>query len=506
MHQYHSPDQIASVTDRIHNILVDYYAEPEKKPVIQSISKAEAVKRFNEPNPPKNGIGLEAALNLFTKEVLPVSIKTWHPRFLNQMFGGTSLPGVVGEMLASMMNPTLATWEMAPAATIIERNITQWLSKIMGMPEGSSGILLPGGSISNLLALTVARNTRLGPDVATKGVAGIEQRGAIICSDSAHYSITNAGNMLGIGSDQVIKVSTNDRGEMLIEDLHAKLEECERRNLKPFVIVATMGITVSGGFDPLSEIVPICRERDIHLHVDAAFGGCMAATSKGRDIFSGVEYADSVIWDAHKWMHVPLTCTALMVPDAGLLKHVFESNADYLYHPQEEEVDLTDDLGQYSILCGKRFDGLCLWMLFKTFGEDYFLKMAESRLNLLNELRVIFQEDPELSLSYDPISPLICFQFNSPELAGSDAAYRDKLHRWIREESKRRNSAMYNVTVFKGTVHFRCVLINQLTTADHMRELMAEIRSLGHEFMQRFPMPVSAQAKKMEREYANSQS
>lgn len=479
MQHTHTGEEIEEITGLLTEILKDTYIQPDSSPVLNFKSKGEMVSRFYEATAPMEGMGLKQALELFRDEVLSTSVKTWHPLFLNQMFPGASFPSIVGDMLASMMNPTMATWEMSPAGTVIERTVAMWMANILGMKEGSSGVFLPGGSLSNLLALTIARNTRLATECARVGVGALPVRGAILCSDSCHYSVSNAANILGIGAENVIKVASNDRNEMLFEDFLARLDECDERGLKPFAVVATMGITVTGGFDPLAKLGPICRERNIHLHVDAAFGGGIALTKSGKECLAGIEYADSVIWDAHKWLHVPLATTALLVPDPMVLKAVFSSNADYIYHPQDDDVDLADDLGNYTILCGKRFEALRLWLLFKAFGEEHFRTMGERQMELTRGIAGIIAEHPDLSLSYEPRSPLVCFRYLPAEIANSDVDYLDRLHRKVREACKMEGRNLFNMARLKGRMHFRMVLVNPLTELHHLKEMLGDIERIA---------------------------
>ncbi len=490
----HSPDQIENLFQKISDMLVDYYSNPEKMPVSPGVTKANVEKQVSQMDVPNKGIGLDKTLDLFKEQVLANSVKTWHPLFLNQMSAGASVPAILGDLLSSMLNSTMATWEMTPAATIIERNVSMWMAQILGMSPGSSGIFVPGGSMANLFALTVARHNKLGPEAAMSGLRKSPKQGVIISSDSAHYSIANSANLLGIGQDYVLKIPSNDRGEMEIDELRAALKYCDDNDLHPFCVVATMGLTVTGGYDPLSEIVETCKDRNIHIHVDAAFGGGMALTDSGKSVFKGIENVDTVVWDAHKWFHVPLTCTVLLAPDAGIFKHTFSTGADYLFHPQEEEVGIADDLGHYTLLCGKRFHTLHVWMLFKAFGLDYFRNLAESRLKLTLEVYEALRADPEFTPSYQPISPIICFRY-LPE--GSEAwtgEYTNQLHRWVRETSKKRKLAMYNITKFKGRDHFRMILINPLTTKTHILSLLEGIKELAQEFMNNNPPQLNAPA------------
>ena len=490
MQEFHTIDEIEEVSRKLTDMMIHTYVDPESQPVLRFRTKAETIDDFFEEQPPQAGIGLAPTLDLFRERILPASVKTWHPLFLNQMFPGTPFAGIIGDLMTSMMNPTLATWEMSPVATIIERMVSQWLAGFLGMKPGSAGIFLPGGSVGNLLALAVARNNKLGPEVSIMGMSAAEGRPVILCSE-AHYSISNAANLLGIGAKNVIHVETNHRNEMLIDDLRAKLEECDRKRWNPFAIVATMGLTVTGGFDPLAEIVEVCKDRDIHIHVDAAFGGGIALSKQGSKRLAGIESADTVIWDAHKWLHVPLACTALLAPDPHTFKKAFSSNAHYLYHPQEEEVNLADDLGNYTILCGKRFDALRLWLLFKAYGAAYFHDLADDRMAFTAAVAKLIGDDPELDLSYDPVTPLICFRFLTPQVARTDGVYQDKLHRWVREQFKKQGKALFNVAVLKGRVHFRMILINMLTQTSHIEPLLFDIRKMAAEFLERFPEQAS---------------
>ena len=488
MRDYHSQQSIDEISNVIKDILTGYYVDPESAPASPGADKRALVDAFGDANLPKDGKGLKAVLDLFDSEVVTNSIKTWHPLFMNQMSAGVALPAVLGDLFSSMLNCTMATWEMTPVATIIERNVSRWMASLLGMKPGSSGIFIPGGSLSNLFALTVARDNKFSPKIATDGLQSIEKRGAILCSEACHYSIGNTGNLLGLGKDHIIKVASNERGEMLMDDLHAKLAWCDQQGILPFAVVATMGLTVTGGFDPLEEIAEVCRERDMHLHVDAAFGGGMALTKAGKDIFAGIEHADTVIWDAHKWFHTPLTCTALLAPDARIFKHSFSTGADYLFHPQEEEIDLADDLGHYTFLCGKRFDALPIWFTLETFGTQYFHDLADQAVALTEQIHAAIEAHPDFQPTYRPISPIICFRYLPEGSEKWPTDYTNNLQRWVREEAKRRKLAMFNITKFKGGDHFRMILINPLTTREHVETLLTQLVELGREYVAANPV------------------
>lgn len=478
MDQHHEPAWIEKIANKLKDLLNQYYGSSDEKPVV-SVGDFERLKSILGSNqPPERGEDFDQVLIRFERDILVHSVQTWHPLFLNQMFSGVPLPGVVGDMLASMMNPTLATWEMSPAATIVEQSITRWMAHTLGMTSGSGGILLPGGSLSNLLALTLARNTRLSTAIRPQGLAGAPQ-GAIICSDMSHYSIASAANLLGIGTQHVMRVKTNARGEMDPDDARQQVDQCLNRGWKPFCLIATLGTTVTGGFDPLPQLATLCQQHAMHLHADAAFGGGMAFSPHRDKLFHGIQFADSVTWDAHKAMYVPLTCSALLVPEVRLLEQTFSQSADYLFHDRESTP--VNDLGKRTFLCGKRFDGLKIWMLWKTWGSEGFRRLCEARMQLVQNILDFFEANPEFIPVYDPVSPIVCFRYQ-PEFAMTDSE-SDRMHEWIRETCLRRGTAFFNVVNLHGRSCFRLVLINPLTTMADIEKLCTEIQNLAREFI-----------------------
>ncbi|MFA8341838.1 MAG: aspartate aminotransferase family protein [Rhodothermaceae bacterium] len=484
MDRYHNRADIEKISKKLVDILEEYYVQPEKNPVVPKYDKQNSVNKFSEAEPPQKGEALENVINYFKTEILSESVKTWHPMFLNQMFPGVSFPSIVGDYMASMMNPTLATWEIAPVASIIERNVVKWMAEIIGMPEGSSGVMVPGGSLANLMALTIARN-KISPEIAK---TGITPNNVIICSETAHYSVKNAANLLGIGINNLVTVKTNERNEIDSEDFKLKLKYCEENNLNPFATVLIIGNTVTGGTDKLREIAELCKERKIHIHVDAAFGGGLSLTSDSKDIFDGIELADSICWDTHKWFHTSLTSTALLVPDATVLKDTFNTNADYLFHPDNDGIEEAEDLGKYTLLCGKRFDSLKTWILWKTLGTEGLREIADSRIKLVNDFYNTLDQDPDFTPSYRPKTPIQCFRFTSQKLENASTEYLDRMHRWIREQFKVDQKAFFNVANLNGKIHFRAILVNPLTTIEHLNFIMKEIKVYAEKFIEENPV------------------
>ena len=478
-----SQNSIRKIHHILADILTDYYQGASSEKVLDYHERDQLVGEFYRESPPAEGIGLAETLAEFRNGILAKSVKTWHPLFMNQMFPGASYPAVLGDCLTSLMNTTLATWEVAPVATIIERNVSEWMAGVLGLPEGGSGIFLPGSSLANLVALTVARNQRLGDRLRQTGLYG-RAPAAIVCSQNSHYSIANAANILGIGENHLMRVRTNDCNEMLVDDLVRKVREATAQGIRPFAVVATAGSTVTGCMDPISDIADVCERFDMHLHVDAAFGGAMTFVPEGKKRLHGIERADSVCWDAHKSLHAPLTSTALLFPNADVLKDCFDSGANYLFHPHAGIPPETEDLGRYTPLCGKRFDALKLWILWNAYGTDYFRDFMADRVRLSERFYEMLAKDPDFQPSHKPCTPLQCFRFLPPALSAGNPDEIDRFHRAVREEIIHRGMAFFNIARLNGRDHFRTVLINPLTALDDLRRLLEDIRSIGQKYLQ----------------------
>ncbi len=480
MQEHHSARQIQALTEKFRDLWLEHYVEPQQQPLLTYEEPAQIAERFFREQPPQEGIGIDAALDLFRDQILPASVKTWHPSFFNQMSGGASLPAVLAESLAAMLNGTTSTYEASPAATVVERTVTRWMAGLLGLPSGSGGIFVPGGSLGNLFGLIVARNNRLPGQVQREGLLNQKQKPVILCSDAAHYSVANAANMMGLGANQLVKVATNHRNEMCVADLADRLAACDRENQLPIAIVVTLGSTVTGGFDPLPAIAELCRPRNIHIHVDAAFGGSIALTDAGPKRLQGIELADTVTWDAHKWLHAPLACSVLLAPDVSLLKRTFQArDAEYLFHHPDDPASLTEDLGHYTPLCGKPFNALGLWILFHALGESGIRHHAQTRLDLTRAAYTRLTANPHFETAYEPVSPVLCFRFVPQGTAALDDRVLDTLQQKIREVIRREGRALFNIAKIKGRTYFRFILVNDLTTEPHLEALFTHIEKVG---------------------------
>jgi glutamate/tyrosine decarboxylase-like PLP-dependent enzyme len=473
----HLPElNLDRLQEQLFEILRDFYGASGSASLVQHETRERLHREFHRETPPRQGRGMEAALLDFKDRVLPRSIRTWHPLFLNHTFAGAPVEAVIGDCLASMLNTTLATWETSPAATVIERNVSEWMAGLLGMPAGSAGIFLPGGSMANFCALALARDTRLA-GAKSRGLYDAP-RGAILCSEAAHYSVMNAARLLGIGDRGVVAVRTSGpRLEMDPSGFEAALAHCRGVERRPFALVLTAGLVLTGGVDPLEPLVRLGHAHGLHVHVDAAFGGTLALTNRAR-LLEGIGGADSVTWDAHKWMNMPLPCSVLLVPDARALRKTFENSSSYLFHGSGDS-ERAEDLGRFTPLCGKRFDALKLWLVWNAWGTATLRRLAQSRLDLAGRVHRMLSRAADFRPAYEPVTPTLCFRHIPNWLAGAPAAAADAMHRWVREQLRAQGRAFINIAALNGAEHFRVVLVNPLTTIASLEQLLGQIRRLA---------------------------
>jgi glutamate decarboxylase len=351
------------------------------------------------------------------KETLKYCVKTGHPRFFNQLSTGLDVICLAGEWLTATANTNMFTYEIAPVFTLIEDVVLIKMRECVGWTDGEGdGIFAPGGAISNLYAVAVARHKAM-PDSKSAGLS-TAPRLVMFTSEQSHFSIRRAAAILGIGTDNVIMIRTDSRGKMDVLDLEAKIDQSKANGSRPFLVVATSGTTVLGAFDPLPEIADVCLKNDLWFHVDAAWGGGALLSKKHRSLLDGIERADSITWNPHKLMGALLQCSAILVKHKGLMEACNSSNATYLFQ-QDKHYDLTYDTGDKAIQCGRHNDVFKLWLMWRSKGDSGFSKHVEHLMDMSRyfQRRMAEREGFEIVLK-NPEFLNICFWYVPTSLRG----------------------------------------------------------------------------------------
>ena len=322
-------------------------------------------------------------------------------RFFNQLFGGREPFAVLGDALASALNNSMYTYKVAGPQVLVESELIERMGRLLGY-EGHEGTFTPGGSISNLCAMLMARDQAV-PEIRETGANGRVLR--VYSSKDSHYSVAKAAAVLGIGRKNVVKVAVDDRGRMRSDELERLIDADLAAGYLPLMVNATAGTTVLGAFDPLGELAEICERRGLWLHIDGAFGGSMVLDERYAEVFAAAGRADSFTWDAHKLMGVPLSCSVILVRERGLLAESFDEAAGYLFQTEEDRWNP----GTRSIQCGRRNDALKLWTNWLHHGTSGYRARTARLRNLALLAAGCVEADPEMTLVKKPESLTVCF-------------------------------------------------------------------------------------------------
>jgi aromatic-L-amino-acid decarboxylase len=452
--------------------IVDFRAGLESRRVTPTITPGE----FSEKLPaalPDGPTPVDRLLAEFDA-LIPDAMVHWsHPLFLGYFGWTTTGPGILGEMLTSVLNVNAMTWRTSPAATELETRVLEWIRRLMHLPDGYLGVVYDTASVSTMHALAVARE-RAAPLARTLGLAGRDEVATlrVYCSDQAHSSIEKGLITLGLGQANLVRVPSDDRYRMDIEALREAIASDRNEAMHPMAVIATAGTTSTASVDPLRRIAELCRQEGIWLHVDAAYGGALALLDEEREVLSGLELADSIVVNPHKWLFVPLDFSVLFTRHPAELQSVFSVTPEYLRgDASRAAIDYMD----FGLQLGRRFRALKAWMVFRAFGADGLRARIREHCRLARTFASWVQDDPAFELVAPVTMGVVCFRA-LPEEPRDDA---DELNARIHEALIEGGGMYLTRTRLAPGIVLRIGLGNVLTTEEHLRsawELIREAR------------------------------
>ncbi|KAI8476544.1 MAG: pyridoxal phosphate-dependent transferase [Monoraphidium minutum] len=433
-------------------------------------------------------VGVDA-LTAALRQVLHYSMRTSHPLFYNQLYARVEPAALAAEWAAAATNTNVHTFEVAPVYTLLESEVIGRMAAAVGFPEDArDGLFVPGGSASNLYALHLARH-RAFPDVRRRGLAACPQLVGFTSAQS-HYSYTKAAALTGLGTDNMVGVECGEGGAMLPAALEAAVLRAVAQGQKPFFVGLTAGTTVTGAFDPIQEVAEICRRHGIWLHVDGCWGASLLLSRKHRHHLAGIEGADSVAWNAHKMMGLPLSCAAFMTRHKGLLEAANKSGASYLFQPDKLHGGM--DLGDKSLQCGRKSDALKIWVQWKAVGDAGWEARVDHCMALAEHFEGALQA-PKWGGAFKLVMPRsctnVCFWWVPPALRPYDQdtasqAQRDALGAVapkIKAAMQAKGDAMIGFQPLGDRPNFfRIVFVNACSTSPAMLDaLLARMDAFG---------------------------
>ncbi|MCB9907705.1 MAG: cysteine synthase [Planctomycetes bacterium] len=391
--------QLAQVMDLFTTLLDERRSQERLEPIAPAVPPEVLLDELSL-ELPVQGLSLDGVAARL-RAVIEATPSTAPGRFYNQLFGGRETFAVLGDVLASALNNSMYTFKVAGPQVLLENELIERMGKLMGYQD-HEGTFTPGGSLSNLCAMVVARDHAF-PEFREQGMNGSKLR--VYMSTHAHYSVPKAAAILGIGRANIVRIPVDKRGRMLAPALARAIDEDVEAGYLPLMVNATAGTTVLGAFDPIEQLADICESRNLWLHLDGAFGATLVFDERFQAEFAGSERVDSITWDAHKLMGVPLSCSVLLLRERGRLQASFDEVAGYLFQTEDDHWNP----GTRSIQCGRRNDALKLWTNWLHHGTAGYRARTERMRDLALLAADCVREAPELTLVKEPESLTVCF-------------------------------------------------------------------------------------------------
>jgi aromatic-L-amino-acid decarboxylase len=443
-------------------IIADHVAGLASRRVTPEASPAELEKLFDEPLPEK-GIALEEILARFRNDIAPNAMGVPSPRYFGQ-FNPTPLPiGVWADALASMLNQNAGAWRNGPTSAMIEARVIRWLCDLLNYGPQSFGTLASGGSEANLIALKCARDS-VANGIKDHGVRKASGDLVIYASEQCHYSIDKSADILGLGRAGLRKIPTDDRFHIIPAALREAIAKDREAGRVPCCIVGVAGTTSTGVIDPLEDLAEIARENRCWYHVDAAYGGPLAFSPKYKGMLRGIERADSITFDPHKWMFVPFACGATLVRNGGsVLREAFDMTPEYL-NEDRGGADVEFDFFRYGQMGTRRFNSLKLWMAIKFMGREGYARTVEHQIELTKYLAQRIDALENFVTVGEVETAVCCFRVNGFET--------DRLQQRLQQIIERSGEAWLTTTVLHGRRAMRVNVNSFLTEKHHIDELV----------------------------------
>ncbi len=400
-----------------------------------------------------------------------------HPHYIGHQVPAPVPVAGLCDAMGSVTNQPMAVFEMGPWATAVERALVSALGEQLGFAKDSfAGFITHGGSLANYTALLTARNVALS-DAWEQGVRTDDRAPMILTQADAHYSIARAAGMLGLGTQNVVKVALDDRRRMDPSALRRELERARAAGRKVIAVAASCCTTPIGAFDPLPAIADLCEEFGVWLHVDAAHGGAACFSPKWRHLLDGIERADSVIWDAHKMLFVPALCAFVFYRNRNHRFEAFRQDAPYLFDPEDPGA-AEYDVGLQTVECTKRAAGFGLWGVWSLFGAHLFRTLLEGTFELAQQFHALLMQQSDFEPLHDPQCNIVVFRYRPVEWVELSEEEVGLQQLALRRRLIASGAFYITATRLNGHGALRVTIINPLTTLHDLRKLLDALRGL----------------------------
>lgn len=449
---------------------LDHVQGARDRPVWQPVP--EEVKAALSSEAPLAPQGIEQVCDDFLEQVLPYATGNTHPRFWGWVHGTGTAGGVISELLAASMNCNLGGRDHG--AVYVEQQVINWCKQLFGFPESASGLLVSGTSMATVIAFAAARFKVLDYPVRSAGLQNGVDRLVGYTSVEGHSCIARAFDLLGLGSDALRKIPVNDRFQMDTSALAAAIERDREAGLTPFLVVGAAATVNTAAVDPLADIAELCSKHDLWFHIDGAFGAVAALSDKHRELYRGMDLADSLAFDFHKWMHVPYDAGCVLIRDAAAHKGAFNSRPEYLAEASRGLAGGDFWACDYGPELSRGFRALKVWFTLKEHGIEGITRKMEDNCEQARTLAAHVEAEPKLELMAPVALNIVCFRYLL-----DDARRADTLNKEIVMQLQEEGIAAPSTTLLKGRTAIRVNITNHRSRASDFELLIREVIARG---------------------------
>jgi glutamate/tyrosine decarboxylase-like PLP-dependent enzyme len=433
----------------------------------------EVIAKLNVPLP-REPQGAEQAYADFRELVMPYQMGNTHPRFWSWYMGGGTAFGAIADLLASTVNPNMGGGNHV--ANYVEAQVVDWCKDIVGLPRDSGGLLLSGGSMANFVGLAVARNAMAGIDVRAEGVAAMPQPLVFYASTEVHSCIQKAIELLGLGNSALRKIPANSEFRFDIAALEAAIAEDRAAGRKPCCVIGTAATVNTGSVDDLAGLADICQREKLWFHVDGAIGGVLPLSPKHRQLVAGMERADSVALDLHKWLQIPFEAGCAIVRDRHLHRGTFALTPEYLEHTERGLASGPLWFSEYGLQLTRGFRALKVWLSFKEHGIDRYGQLIDQTIDHAHHMAALVNAAPDLELMAPVVVNIVCFRYNP---GGLGVEKLNEVNEELLIRLHESGIAAPSYTTLDGQYCLRAALSNHRTTIEDLVVAVEAVRRIG---------------------------
>jgi aromatic-L-amino-acid/L-tryptophan decarboxylase len=467
-------DELRALGHRMVDDMLTYLQTVRERPVWQPIP--DQVKEHLHQPLPIDPQGADEAYQDFVTNVLPYPLGNIHPRFWGWVVGTGTPFGALAEMLAATMNPNMGGGDHV--ANDVERQVLDWCKDILGFPVDASGLLVSGGSMANFVGLTVARNTLASFDVRQHGVAAAPKPMTFYGSIEMHSCLQKAVELLGLGNEALRRIPVNADYQIDLDALDRAIQSDRAAGYQPMGVIGNAGTVNTGAIDNLTAIADLCQREKLWFHVDGAFGALAAVSPELKPLLQGMDRADSIAFDLHKWMYMPIEVGCTLVRSEEAHRHAFSVTPEYLSHFERGVAGGTRWFNEYGLQLTRGFRALKVWLSIKEHGIDKYGRLIKQNVDQCRYLVELIESTPELELMAPAPLNIVCFRYRA---AGLDDNTLDQLNQQIMFELHEQGIAAPTYTTLNGKFAIRVAHTNHRTRREDFEVLVREAVRIGNE-------------------------